>query len=70
MSEPSSFGERLEQLVDEYVEVLLGNEKIISGKLLTVEKQSMNVAIASGEGVFFIRGDSVVAIKKGGLALE
>ena len=60
----NNFGERLGQLVGEHVEILLQNEKIISGKLLSVEKRSWNVAIASSEGAFFIRGDAMVAIKK------
>lgn len=66
----SDFNKRLAQLVNKHVEILLGNEKIISGKLLSVEDTSMNVAINSSEGVFFLRGDAIVAIKKGDSALE
>ena len=66
----SDFDKRLASLVGETVEVLLNNEKIISGKLLSIENTSMNVAISSSEGVFFLRGDAIVAIKKGGSALE
>ena len=59
MSDPSSdFSKRLAQLTGENVEVLLKNDKIIVGELLSVS------------GVFFIRGDSVVAIKKGDSTLE
>lgn len=69
-TEPNSFAWRLQQLVGEYIEVLLKNEKIILGKLLSVEERSMNAILSSSEGTFFIRGDAIVAIKKGESALE
>ena len=65
----NGFSERLEKLVGETVEVLLKNEKTIVGKLICVGKQ-MNIAISSGDDVFFIHGDAVAAIKKGELRFE
>ena len=65
MNDPNDdFNKRVKQLVGEQVEVLLKNEKIILGELLSVEERSMNVVLSSSEGLFFIRGDSVTAIKK------
>lgn len=70
MKPNSDFGERLGQLVGEHVEILLKNEKILVGELLSVEKRVMNVVLSSRDGLFFIRGDAIVAIKKGELPLE
>lgn len=70
MKDPNNdFVERLRKLPGETVEVLLRNEKIIIGKLVCVERQ-MDLALSSGEEIFFIHGDAVAAIKKGELRFE